>query len=413
MSFDLDTLADGPFDFDLLAEVIDGYDASVNMSTRLAGVSDVCYVSPSIADFIIFTPSGGGIRLLLARTSFHSWCLLTVPAEVWTTIFDSIPHNQQLIYQYVSRMWCRLFTPLSHRYLVLCLPRHRPYWSDDVVADQMIVFEWEIDMSAMVVMYSIQGSMRGVKYINWPIFPYNFFLHLLLMVQTVIFEGAVELQLTGMSLAENSLEGILSPNGCLHYLYIDSIDQGALDANNIPGGQLYHDVRDFMGLTSFCAPFVSTPSPPTLRFLKLDLRYNSDGAMTESFEPNLHGTNELAAFVERGETFPLQTRTCALEELDLALESALPDGCDHCFLCCKHVRYCVDVEFSVQNFGGRQAKLAGVGVFWSTDWPFESSPPIQRSDQEHASELVHVLEADASLSLVSVRYIVHSIEVPL
>ncbi len=77
-------------------------------------------------------------------------------------------------------------------------------------------------------------------------------------------------------------------------------------------------------------------SPPvsTLRYMKIDLRFDTNSILTENYDANaiggtpslLHqlfhlstGIDKLVPLLDAGETFPLQTRTSMLEELDLSL----------------------------------------------------------------------------------------------
>ncbi len=85
--------------------------------------------------------------------------------------------------------------------------------------------------------------------------------------------------------------------------------------------------------------------PPSLRYLKLDLLYDTFGSVTESFGVpeitddgfallhQLFRTDFGAAYFEsmlvEGEVFPLQTRTSLLEELDIRVGSQYFDHLRH------------------------------------------------------------------------------------
>lgn len=173
-----------------------------------------------------------------------------VPPEVWTMIFKLIRHPQQLLCCLVSRAWCALFTHLTHWYIVLSMPRHRPFSCDDSAFEKCLAFKTEVDMSTMITEYSIEQDVWGIRHINWPIFPHNWFLHLLPCVEIVSFESlgdqfrmgdipcipqpyllppsVVELNLARVSFLGHSIEGILSPNSNLERLCIDSVDYGGI-----------------------------------------------------------------------------------------------------------------------------------------------------------------------------------------
>ncbi len=92
-------------------------------------------------------------------------------------------------------------------------------------------------------------------------------------------------------------------------------------------------VRDSLGFNSFCQPYIDAPPPASLRYLKLDILMDLYGLQIQNhvLNPNLKGSfalihqlfqsvlgcGQFNMFIEHGETYPLQTWVCNLQELDL------------------------------------------------------------------------------------------------
>ncbi len=119
----------------------------------------------------------------------------SMPNEMWDTIFSYLPHNVQLESRTVCSQWCDVLTSRTHVYLVLSLPDH---WTDIISLDpdkdlvafvQEFALESKIDMAAMIMLHNIIHTVCGFRLQNWPVFPYNFFLHLCTNVETVIIEA--------------------------------------------------------------------------------------------------------------------------------------------------------------------------------------------------------------------------------
>ncbi|SJL16783.1 uncharacterized protein ARMOST_20312 [Armillaria ostoyae] len=110
-------------------------------------------------------------------------------------------------------------------------------------------------------------------YTNWPVFPYNLFLHLLDNVEAVIFEATAplpddlqppavpcpyllppsvkELRLSKVTLDGSSIEGMLSPAGRLEQLYIENIDGGHLGIPSVPFDHDYTTFRESVTIQHF------------------------------------------------------------------------------------------------------------------------------------------------------------------
>ncbi len=178
-----------------------------------------------------------------------------VPLELWEEIFDLLPHQTRLVSRCVSQLWCRSLTRRTHAYLVLSIPDRwpeylRPRVTDDPLALRRFASVYELSMCSMIVRYSLGYVVRGLRYTNWPIFPYNIFLHLLDNLETVAIEGTAkldpnclppsvicpfllpstvkELQLSKVAFDEYSIEGMISPAGRLERLSIENVDGGDL-----------------------------------------------------------------------------------------------------------------------------------------------------------------------------------------
>ncbi len=121
---------------------------------------------------------------------------------------------------------------------------------DDPWFFRAFAVECEADLSASIICLGLQAIVRGIRFVNWPIFLYNFFLHLLSHVETVVIEGrgsryveesapvipcpfllppsVIKLHLIRIMLYRYSLEAMLSPDGHLQRLYIEGIEDGLI-----------------------------------------------------------------------------------------------------------------------------------------------------------------------------------------
>ncbi len=54
----------------------------------------------------------------------------------------------------------------------------RPHATDDPQALRRFASAYELEMCYMIVSRSLRDVVRGLRYTNWPMFPYNIFLHL-------------------------------------------------------------------------------------------------------------------------------------------------------------------------------------------------------------------------------------------
>ncbi|KAK0442211.1 hypothetical protein EV421DRAFT_1736442 [Armillaria borealis] len=215
--------------------------------------------------------------------------------------------------------------------------------------------ECEIDLSAAIVRLGLQNVIHGFRYLNWPVFTYNFFLHLLTCVESIVIEGrgarqgetfppripcpyllpptVIELHLKNISLQGYSLEGMLLPDGSLQRLRIECIQEGALYIPDPMTAASRADIQESLGLHSFHGPYLLAPPAPTLRYIKLDLRTNTYGVLEENHVLHADLTGGFALlhqlfstamacaetdlFLDYGEQYPFQTSIGALEELDL------------------------------------------------------------------------------------------------
>ncbi|PBK59991.1 hypothetical protein ARMSODRAFT_982660 [Armillaria solidipes] len=332
--------------YDLLSNIIDSYDSALSVSERLSRVSAGSHIYYSYMHRLIHLASHTG-SLLWESIDRHLDSVNAIRA-----LYPSLPTSEALdsivpvsVPEHVlPELLCRLI-------------------SRACVFEKHLAFETEIDVSTMIMEYSIERDVWGVRHINWPIFPHNWFLHLLPCVENVSFESlsdqfemgdipciphpyllppsVVELNLAGVSFLSNSIEGILSPDGHLEQLYIDSVDYGGIDVDPTSPFFVRREKRDLLGLMSYRAPFIVSPTVLTLHYMKIDLWFDTNGILTENHNVNaiggtpslLHqlfhsstGIGELAHVLEPGETFPLQTRTSMLEELDLALGTQYYNG---------------------------------------------------------------------------------------
>ncbi|KAK0495509.1 hypothetical protein EDD18DRAFT_1353963 [Armillaria luteobubalina] len=284
-----------------------------------------------------------------------------LPTEIWDSVLSRLEYDVQLLSRGVCTWWCNILTPRTHAYLVLSLPDR---WTDIIPHEEpeevvtflrVFAMETEIDVSATIVKRGL--VVRGVRFQNWPVFPYNFFLHLCLEVETVVFEdhgsrpyvarpsnipcpfllprSVVDLSLIRVSLEHYSIEGMLSPDGCLHRLYIDSIQEGGLYLPASLSSSERLCVRDSLAFNSFRRSSLSEPPAPSLKYLKLDILRDPYGIQVTRQRPQLSLTGGFALvhqlfqselgrlqyglFVGDSETFPLQMRVSCLEELDMCI----------------------------------------------------------------------------------------------
>ncbi|PBK68381.1 hypothetical protein ARMSODRAFT_976188 [Armillaria solidipes] len=284
-----------------------------------------------------------------------------MPNEMWDAVFSFLCHDEQKRLRTVSPVWCSLLTLRTHVCIVLSLPDRWDHIlrSPEVDNDSMwlrhFLMELEVDVAASVVRRELQNVVRRVRYSNCPVFPYNSFLRLLPNLETIVIEGpgtrwrdcvppripcpymlpasVKVLVLSRISLRGYCLECMLSPDGVLESLTLEGVQDGALflpvDMTSINRVT----TRDSLGLTSIRAPFLTAPPAPTLRYLKLDLRTDPYGILVEHHRmaPMLEGgfallhqlfttplgLSDFRAFVDDGETYPLQTRVNSLKELHL------------------------------------------------------------------------------------------------
>ncbi|PBK59901.1 hypothetical protein ARMSODRAFT_1070889 [Armillaria solidipes] len=244
-----------------------------------------------------------------------------MPEEVWDYVFSFLPHSVQMASRTVCSSWCYLLTRRTHVYLVLSLPDR---WWDIVSPDadkDLVSFlreyavEAEVDLSAIIVRRRLQDVVRGFRLRNWPVFPYNFFLHLCTGVETVVIEDSglrrdkarpstipcpfllpasvVDLTIRRVSLHGYSIEGMLDPNGHLARLHIDSIHEGALhlpDSPSLSPADLSY-VRDSLAFNSFRGQYIVAPPPASLRYLKLDILMDPYGLQIQNhvLQPHLEG----------------------------------------------------------------------------------------------------------------------------
>ncbi len=179
-----------------------------------------------------------------------------VPLELWDNVFSFMSHEDQISVRTVSPMWCNLLSRRTHEYIVLAFPDRRDIVEnaqadrDDTTFLRKLALEYEIDLRAAIVRRKLKCIVKGVRLINWPVFYYNFFLHLLECVETVSIEGpgtrwgqcfppripcpfllpptVKELRLSRVTFRGYSLEGMLAPDGQLERLVIESIEDGGL-----------------------------------------------------------------------------------------------------------------------------------------------------------------------------------------
>ncbi len=178
-----------------------------------------------------------------------------VPFELWEEIFDLLPHQARLISRCVCKRWCNRLTWRTHAYLVLSIPDRwpeylRPRTTDDPQALRRFASAYELEMCYMIVSRSLRDVVRGLRYTNWPMFPYNIFLHLLHNLETVVVEGRTKLDLvclppsiiypfllpstvkelhfSKVSFDGYGVEGMISPAGRLERLSMENIDGGDL-----------------------------------------------------------------------------------------------------------------------------------------------------------------------------------------
>ncbi|KAK0494088.1 hypothetical protein EDD18DRAFT_1356035 [Armillaria luteobubalina] len=265
-----------------------------------------------------------------------------LPTEIWDSVLSRLEYDVQLLSRGICTWWCNILTPCTHAYLVLSLPDR---WTDIIPHEE----PEEVVTFFLVV--------RGVRFQNWPVFPYNFFLHLCPEVETVVFKdhgsrpyvarpsnipcpfllprSVVDLSLIRVSLERYSIEGMLSPDGCLRQLYIDSIQEGGLYLPALLSSSEHLRVRDSLAFNSFRRSSLSEPPAPSLKYLKLDILRDPYGIQVTRQRPQLSLTGGFALvhqlfqselghlqyglFVGDSETFPLQTRVSCLEELDMCI----------------------------------------------------------------------------------------------
>ncbi|PBK58324.1 hypothetical protein ARMSODRAFT_1028344 [Armillaria solidipes] len=394
MNFDYETLVDEPYDFLKMTAVIDNYDEALDPAQRYAQAYDGTHLyyryQSRLLDILTDATSNQLRASLQHQYDTVRACFIkiddthlpyppspleiasirpipfsdTVPIELWEEVFTFLPHQCRLVSRRVCSWWCKLLTPKTHAYLVLSLSDRWPEFRransrHDPLALHKFASAYELDMSSMIVSRSLRHIVRGVRYTNWPVFPYNFFLHLLDNVEVVVFEATApltddfqppavpcpyllpssvkELRLSKVALDGHSIEGMLSPAGRLERLYIENIDGGHLGIPSVPFDHDYTTFRESVAITTFRRPYIRDAASPSLRYVKLDLMYDVFGAVaarygmaefTDDGFALLHqlfrtefGAAYLESMLEEGEVFPLQTRTSLLEELDIRVGS--------------------------------------------------------------------------------------------
>lgn len=148
---------------------------------------------------------------------------------------------------------------------------------------------------------------------------------------------------------------MLDPNGHLARLHIDSIQEGMLVRSIVchtwfallilycfsiyltpslsPTDLAY--VRDSLAFNSFQGQYITMPPPASLKYLKLDILMDPYGLQIHNsvLQPHLEGgfalvhqlfqsmlgRGQFDLFITYEETYPLQTRVCSLEELDMRI----------------------------------------------------------------------------------------------
>ncbi|SJL05831.1 uncharacterized protein ARMOST_09167 [Armillaria ostoyae] len=408
----LDGLVDGPFDYARMGHALNDYGDSLAISeqwTRIHNGTHLYYrymarlielankpgsilrasfgyrrgIVQSFASCDVVVPASF-VSLTVAARPVSTLRADSMPNKMWDAIFSYLPHDVQLGSRTVCSRWCDILTLRTHVFLVLSLPDR---WTDIISPDpdkNLVTFirefalEAEIDMAAMIVLRGIIHVVRGFRLRNWPVFPYNFFLHLCTNVESVIIEArgvcmgcarppavpcpfllpasVTELRLIRVSLSNYSVEGMLDPNGRLERLHIESVDEGALvcwllsslyalreivtllasqylpDTISLPPEQRDY-VRASLAFNTFRSAFISSPLPAKLRYVRLDLLSDPYGLQVQNSVLNMHleggfalihqlfqtvlGRGQFDMFVNVGETYPLQTCVCNLEELDL------------------------------------------------------------------------------------------------
>ncbi|KAK0477530.1 hypothetical protein IW261DRAFT_1420840 [Armillaria novae-zelandiae] len=223
-----------------------------------------------------------------------------MPTEIWHRVFSHLEYNVWLLLWGVCTWWCNILTSHTHVYLILTLPDH---WTDIVPFEdpeelatflQVFAMETEIDISATVVKCNI--VVCGVHFRNWPVFPYNFFLHLCLEVETVIFEdhGSIPYMTPYKKVA------CVSVPACITDLFQASasttLKSLMLDILRDPYGIQIALQRPQLGLTG--------------GFMLVHQLFQSE-----------LGRLQYGLFVGDNKTFPLQTRVCCLEELNMCIRT--------------------------------------------------------------------------------------------
>ncbi|PBK65097.1 hypothetical protein ARMSODRAFT_978518 [Armillaria solidipes] len=364
MDFDCASIKDEPYDFELMASVVDAYDETITVPQWYNCVYDgshLYYRYQAQLLEILSTDSSVHLRssLRLLYESVRA-CLdeidgTPLPREYTTVDVSSIqpiPSSDAVL----LKIWEKIFDLLLHHTLLVL--------RQDPLALSRFASVYELYMCVMIAKHSLCHIVRGVRYSNWPIFPYNCFLHILDNVEVVVVEGTTslsdncsppavpcpfllpssikELRLSKVSLDDYSIEGMLLPAGHLQHLSIENIDAGHLCIPPVFLPRDYHDLQDGVGLTSFRWPYTHGAHPPSLQYLKLDMVYDIFGTVTERYgwpEPTddgfalLHqlfgtetGVESLEFVLEDGETYPLQTCVSSMEELDLHVSTRTNTG---------------------------------------------------------------------------------------
>ncbi|KAK0472915.1 hypothetical protein EDD18DRAFT_1369516 [Armillaria luteobubalina] len=264
-----------------------------------------------------------------------------LPTEIWDSVLSRLEYDVQLLSRGVCTWWCNILTPRTHAYLVLSLP---DCWTDIIPHEEpeevvtflrVFAMETEIDVSATIVKRGSCCSWR----------PFSKLACLSLQFLPPFVSGGgdgrlrgscvVDLSLIRVSLERYSIEGMLSPDGCLRRLYIDSIQEGGLYLPASLSSSERLRVRDSLAFNSFRRSSLSEPPAPSLKYLKLDILRDPYGIQVTHQRPQLSLTGGFALvhqlfqselgrlqyglFVRDSETFPLQTRVSCLEELDMCI----------------------------------------------------------------------------------------------
>ncbi|KAK0207535.1 hypothetical protein IW262DRAFT_1302608 [Armillaria fumosa] len=300
MEFDLTTVVDGVFDYDLMENALDAYDDTLTASQCWTHIHDECIESALLhtaeLPLWIWDPDSQACSsfdtcspIMLAPSGSGSMPL--APPSL-AEVLSRLEYDVQLLSWGVCTWWCNILTPHTHAYLVLSLPDR---WTDIVPFNEpedvstflgVFAMETEIDMSATIVKHNI--VICGVRFRNWPIFPYNFFLHLCPEVETVIFK-------------DHGSRPYMTPykKGACFYPYRCPLPSACMHSS------------------------LFNPPPMLLQYLKLDILRDPYGIRVTHQQPQLNLTGgfvlvhqlfqsalghlQYGLFVDDNETFPLQT----------------------------------------------------------------------------------------------------------